>query len=140
ALLAGWPVLIVDAKGGRLADVSRALSARHQMPSRIWLPGAPDSWTYDICSGEPVAVGNRLVGAFEHGREGQVFRNLSQAIVPLAARSLVESGQPCTLDSLRYSLDEAHLAGLARRIADIDIKAELMAMLEDPLHRKALSG
>jgi hypothetical protein len=61
-------------------------------------------------------------------------------LVPLAARSLIESGQPCTLDTLRYCLDEAHLAGLARRIADVEIKAELVAMLEDGLHRKALSG
>src|SRR5262249_4124373 len=98
------------------------------------------SWTYDLCAGEPTAVGNRLVGAFDHGHEGQIYRNLSQALVPIAARSLIESGQACTLDSLRFSLDEAHLAGLARRLTDIGIKSELVAMLQDPLHRKALSG
>lgn len=140
ALSAGWPVLVVDAKGGRLASVCQALGAFHELPARVWLPGYPDSWTYDLCAGEPTAIGNRLVGAFDHGREGQVYRNLSQALVPLAVRSLVEIGQPCTLDSLRYSLDEAHLAGLARRVTDVEIKAELVAMLEDPLHRKALSG
>jgi hypothetical protein len=140
ALTAGWPVLVVDAKGGRLANVCQALGAMHALPARVWLPGHSDSWTYDLCAGEPTAVGNRLVGAFEHGREGQVYRNLSQALVPLAARSLLESGQPCTLDTLRYSLDESHLAGLARRATDVEIKAELIAMLEDPLHRKALSG
>ncbi len=140
AMTAGWPVLVVDAKGGRLASVCQALGAKHALPARVWLPGHPDSWSYDLCAGEPTAIGNRLVGAFEHGREGQVYRNLSQALVPLAVRSLVEIGQPCTLDSLRYSLDEAHLAGLARRVTDVEIKAELVAMLEDPLHRKALSG
>jgi hypothetical protein len=140
AMTAGWSVLVVDAKGGRLASVCQALGAKHALPARVWLPGHPDSWTYDLCAGEPTAIGNRLVGAFEHGREGQVYRNLSQALVPLAVRSLVEIGQPCTLDSLRYSLDEAHLAGLARRVTDVEIKAELVAMLEDPLHRKALSG
>jgi hypothetical protein len=139
-MTAGWSVLVVDAKGGRLASVCQALGAKHALPARVWLPGHPDSWTYDLCAGEPTAIGNRLVGAFEHGREGQVYRNLSQALVPLAVRSLVEIGQPCTLDSLRYSLDEAHLAGLARRVTDVEIKAELVAMLEDPLHRKALSG
>jgi hypothetical protein len=140
AMSAGWSVLVVDAKGGRLANVCLTLGATHALPARVWLPGHPDSWTYDLCAGEPTAIGNRLVGAFDHGREGQVYRNLSQALVPLAARSLVESGQSCTLDSLRYSLDEAHLAGLARRVTDVEIKAELVAMLEDPLHRKALSG
>src|SRR5437660_100923 len=60
--------------------------------------------------------------------------------MPLAARPLIESGQVCTLDTLRYSLDEAHLAGLARRTADVDLKAELLAMLYDALHRKTLSG
>src|SRR5207245_6662149 len=140
AMMAGWSVLVVDAKGGRLANVCQTLGAHHELAARVWLPGHPDSWNYDLCAGEPTAVGNRLVGAFDHGREGQVYRNLSQALVPLAVRSLVEIGQPCTLDSLRYSLDEAHLAGLARRVADVEIKAELVAMLEDPLHRKALSG
>jgi hypothetical protein len=55
-------------------------------------------------------------------------------------RALVESGQACTLDSLRYSLDETHLAGLARRIADVELKAELVAMVNNPLHRTTLSG
>ncbi len=140
AMTAGWSVLVVDAKGGRLADVCQSLGAQHELEARVWLPGHPDSWTYDLCAGEPTAIGNRLVGAFDHGREGQVYRNLSQALVPLAVRSLIEIGQSCTLDSLRYSLDEAHLAGLARRVIDVEIKAELVAMLEDPLHRKALSG
>jgi hypothetical protein len=140
AMTAGWSVLVVDAKGGRLANVCTALGAAHALPARVWLPGYPASWSYDLCAGEPTAVGNRLIGAFEHGRDGQVYRNLSQALVPMAARALLNSGQVCTLDSLRFSLDEAHLAGLARREADIAIKAELIAMLQDGLHRKALSG
>lgn len=140
AMSAGWSVLVIDAKGGRLVNVCRALGAAHDQPSRVWLPGHPASWTYDVCAGEPTAVGNRLIGAFEHGRDGQVYRNLSQALVPLAARALLESSQPCTLDTLRYSLDEAHLTGLARRTADIDLKAELLAMLCDALHRKTLAG
>jgi len=140
AMSAGWSVMVVDAKGGRLAEVCRALGDAHGLVARIWLPGHPESWTYDVCAGEPIGVGNRLVGAFEHGREGQVYRNLSQALVPMAARSLIDSGQPCTLDTLRYSLDQAHLAGLARRVADVEIRNELVAMLEDDLHRRALSG
>src|SRR5262249_22326892 len=117
ALTGDWSVLMVDAKGGKLAEMCRAPGAAPRLSTRIWLPGDSESWTYALCAGEPSAVGNRLVGAFEHGREGQVYRNLSQAVVPLAIRALIESGQPCTLDSLRYSLDEAHLAGLARRTA-----------------------
>jgi type IV secretion system coupling TraD/TrwB family protein len=140
AMAAGWSVLVVDAKGGRLADVCRSLGAAHSVPARIWLPGHAEGWTYDLCAGEPTAVGNRLVGAFEHGRDGQVYRNLSQALVPLAARALVESGQPCTLDSLRYSLDETHLAGLARHTADVELKTELLTMVNNPLHRTTLSG
>ncbi|MDQ6673272.1 MAG: DUF853 family protein, partial [Chloroflexota bacterium] len=140
AMAAGWSVLVVDAKGGRLANICTALGRAHALPARVWLPGHPASWTYDLCAGEPTAVGNRLVGAFEHGRDGQVYRNLSQALVPMAARALRASGQPCTLDTLRFSLDEAHLAGLARREADVAVKAELVAMLQDGLHRKALSG
>jgi len=140
AMTAGWSVLVVDAKGGRLANVCRALGASHELPARIWLPGDPDSWTYDLCAGEPSAVGNRLIGSFEHGREGQVYRNLSQALVPLAITALLATGEACTLDSLRYSLDEAHLAGLARRTADVSLKTELLAMVNNPLHRTTLSG
>jgi hypothetical protein len=140
AMAAEWSVLVVDAKGGRLARVCRALGAAHQQPARVWLPGDSDGWTYDLCSGEPSAVGNRLVGAFDFGREGQVYRNLSLALVPLAVRALAESNLPCTLDSLRYSLEETHLAGLARRTADVELKAELLTMVNNPLHRTALAG
>lgn len=140
AVTSGWPVMVVDAKGGRLARVCRSLGAAHMVPVRIWLPGDSESWTYDLCAGDPSAVGNRLIGAFDHGREGQVYRNLSQALVPLAVRALVESGQPCSLDSLRYSLQDAHLTGLARRTVDLELKAELIAMVSDPLHRTTLSG
>jgi Type IV secretion-system coupling protein DNA-binding domain len=140
AATSGWSVIVVDAKGGRLSNVCRAIGAAHHLPTRTWLPGNPDSWTYDLCAGEPSAVGNRLVGAFDHGREGQVYRNLSQALIPLAVRALLESGQACTLDSLRYSLDEAHFTGLARRTADVGLKTELLAMVTNPLHRTTLSG
>lgn len=140
AMRAGWSVLVVDAKGGRLANVCRALGGAHRQQARVWLPGAQDSWTYDLCSGDPTAVSNRLVGAFDHGREGQVYRHLSQAILPLTVTALVDSGQPCTLDSLRYCLDETHLVGLARRIVDGDLKTELLTMVNNPLHRTTLSG
>ena len=56
SMSAGWAVLVVDAKGGRLASVCRALGASHGLPARVWLPGHPDSWTYDPCAGEPTAV------------------------------------------------------------------------------------
>ena len=140
AMTAHWSVLVVDAKGGRLATVCRVLARAHGADARIWLPGAPDTWTYDLCAGRPTEVGNRLIGAFDFGRDGQVYRNLSQALVPLAVRALHESGQPCTLDSLRYSLDEAHLAGLARKTVDVGLKTELLAMINNPLHRTTLSG
>jgi hypothetical protein len=140
AMRAGWAVLVVDAKGGRLASVCRALAIAHGQHARVWLPGDAESWTYDLCAGEPGAVSNRLVGAFDHGREGQVYRNLSQAIVPLTVRALVESGQACTLDSLRYCLDETHLAGLARRTPDAELQTELLSVVNNPLHRAALSG
>ena len=140
AMTAGWSIIVVDAKGGRLANVCRRLGDMHRTVARIWLPGARDTWTYDLCAGEPSEVGNRLIGAFEFGRDGQVYRNLSQALVPLAVRALHESGQPCTLDSLRYSLEDAHLAGLARRTVDVTLKAELLAMINNPLHRTTLSG
>ncbi|MBV9546855.1 MAG: ATP-binding protein, partial [Chloroflexi bacterium] len=77
ALGADWSVAVVDAKGGQLLHICRQLGERHSRPARIWLPGWANSWTYDPCDGEPAAIGNRLVGAFTHGPNGQVYRNLS---------------------------------------------------------------
>jgi conjugal transfer pilus assembly protein TraD len=139
ALEAGWPVIVVDAKGGRLAEFSRWVAARHTLTARIWLPGDPDSWSYDVCAGEPTAVANRLVGAFEHGPNAAIYRNLSQAILPLVAQALQISGLGCNLDMLRRYLDRARLVGLARRVADPNLNAELLGMDED-LYRRALAG
>jgi len=140
ALNADWAVVVVDAKGGRLADFSRQLGARHSLATRVWLPGAADTWTYDVCSGDPISVGNRLVGAFEHGREGQVYRNLAQGTLPLVVRALRETDGACDLDRLRFALERAHLVGLARRTQDPFLKSELLALRDDELHRQALSG
>lgn len=135
-----WPVVVIDAKGGRLSRICADVARRHDVPMRAWQPDRPDTWTYNPCDGSPGAVANRLVGAFEHGRDGQIYRNLSQALIPIVIQSLIETGQACTLDTLRFSLDSAHLAGLARRLTDPTVKAELVSMLHDDLHRRALSG
>jgi hypothetical protein len=140
ALLERWPVLLVDAKGGRLADTSLAVAQRRGVGSRLWLPGHPATWTYDICAGDPIAVGNRLVGAFEFGFEAQVYRNLAQSILPLVIQGLLSAGVVCDLDTLRFSLDRAHLTGLVRRLPDSQLKSELMTLREDELHRNTLSG
>jgi Type IV secretion-system coupling protein DNA-binding domain len=139
ALEAGWPVIVLDAKGGRLADFSRAVAARHGQSARVWLPGDPDSWTYDVCSGEATALANRLVGAFQHGPNAEIYRNLSQAILPLVAQALQTSGLGTNLDMLRRYLDRARLVGLARRVADPVLNAELLGLDED-LYRRALVG
>lgn len=140
AVACQWPVLVIDAKGGRLSSICAYVARRHDVPMRAWQPDRPDTWTYNPCDGTPGAVANRLVGAFEHGRDGQIYRNLSQALIPIVIQSLIETDQTCTLDSLRFSLDSAHLAGLARRLTDPTVKAELVSMLHDELHRRALSG
>jgi hypothetical protein len=140
AVQVDWSVMVVDAKGGRLVDVCHAIGASRDVPSRIWLPGHAETWTYDMCVGDPAAISNRIVGAFDHGREGQVYRNLSQALVPLAIQALINTGRRCTLDTLRYSLELTHLAGLARREPDDALRNELIAMLSNKLHKEALSG
>lgn len=140
AVTRDWPVIVIDAKGGRLSSICADIAFRQNVPMRAWQPDRPDTWTYNPCAGTPTAVANRLIGAFEHGRDGQIYRNLSQALIPIVVESLTQTGQECTLDTLRFSMDSAHLAGLARRIADPTVKAELVSMLHDELHRRALSG
>src|SRR5439155_12685628 len=46
----------------------------------------------------------------------------------------------CDLDTLRNTLDRAHLVGLARRVEDPTLKSELLALREDELHRSTISG
>ncbi len=118
ALGAGWAVTVLDAKGGNLAETVRRLGQRHQVEAAVWLPGAADSSTYDVCAGDAAAVSNRLLGAFEHGRDGEVYRQLSQALLPLFVRALEESGKPWDLETLRASLNRARLVGLARKVPD----------------------
>jgi len=140
ALAAGWPVAVVDAKGGGLARTARSLALRHDVPARVWLPGDEDSWTYDVCSGEPAAIANRLIGAFDHGPDAEVYRQISQAVLPLVLRALRSAGQPCDLEAVRSHLDRPRLVGLARRVPDDALRSELLGMLDDPLHKKALAG
>jgi hypothetical protein len=140
ALGAGWAVTVLDAKGGNLAETVQRLGQRHQVEATIWLPGAAESWTYDVCAGDAAAVSNRLLGAFEHGRDGEVYRHLGQALLPLFVRALEESGRPWDLETLRGSLNRARLVGLARKVPDEALRTELLVMLEDALQRKTLAG
>jgi DNA helicase HerA-like ATPase len=140
ALGAGWAVTVLDAKGGNLAETVRRLGQRHQVEATVWLPGADDSSTYDVCAGDAAAVSNRLLGAFEHGRDGEVYRQLSQALLPLFVRALEQSGKPWDLETLRASLNRARLVGLARKVQDEALRTELLVTLEDALQRKTLAG
>jgi hypothetical protein len=85
-------------------------------------------------------VSNRLVGAFEYGFAAQVYRNLAQSIIPLVIEGMRTAGVPCDLDTLRFTLDRAHLTGLIRRLPDSQLKVELMTLREDELHRSTFSG
>jgi Type IV secretion-system coupling protein DNA-binding domain len=140
ALAAGWAVVVIDVKGGSLVDDVRSLARRHGVETRVWLPGDPDSSTYDACAGEPAMVSNRLLGAFEHGPNAEVYKHLGQALVPLVLSALRQAGRPADLDALRTHLGRPRLVGLARKVADEQLRAQLLEMLDDPLVRKALAG
>lgn len=140
ALAAGWPVAVVDAKGGGLVAAVRSLGERYTVPVRIWLPGVPESWTYDVCAGEPAAVANRLIGTFTYGPEGSVYKHISQGVLPLVVRALQQQGGACDLDAIRTHLDPPRLIGLARRVTDRTLKAELLGAVDGVLHKQALAG
>lgn len=140
AVAEGWPVVVLDAKGGSLARTVRSMAASHGVPARIWFPGEADSWTYDVCAGDPATVTNRLIGAFEHGPDAEVYKQIAQGLLPLVLRALQSAGQPADLDALRTHLDRSRLVGLARRVAEDELRGELLGMLDDPLHKKALAG
>jgi hypothetical protein len=140
ALAAGWAVAVIDVKGGSLVDGVRALARRHGFEASVWLPGDPNSSSYDVCAGDPALVSNRLIGAFEHGPNAEVYKHLGQSLLPLVLAALHQSGQPVDLGTVRSHLSRPRLVGLARKVTDDHLRLELLEILDDALQRKALAG
>lgn len=128
ALEAQVAVVIVDAKGGGLRRVARALAAAQGVPYREVLPGAPTSVGYDPCAlGSAAQVADKLVAAFTHGANAEIYRLIAQEALAVLTSALQALGERVTVRRLRAELDHKRLDAIARRVgaASPSLEAEL---------------
>src|SRR5487761_1136913 len=119
ALTAGYPVVVVDAKGlGSLRRNAEAIAAA--LPFQVVAPGDPKTLRYNPCSGTPSQVSNKLVGAFAFGPEAEIYKNIVQETLPIVVRALQVTNQPVTLANISEALDPKSMLGLAARVGDKD--------------------
>lgn len=115
ALRAGYAVFCADAKGtGTLRDATEDLAGRFELPYRLIDPTERETLKYNIARGEPAEVSNKLLGAFRFGPSAEIFKQVSQEVIPTLVQALREAGEPVTLKTLATYLDPKALKGFAR--------------------------
>lgn len=136
ACRAGWPVVIVDAKGfGSLRTVAERFAQRFGVPFALVAPDDPASYRYNPCTGTPSQISNKLVGAFSFGDAAEIYKNIAQEAIPLLVRALRAAGRPVTLETVARALSPEGMVGLSRAIPDgLDA---LAAYLRDLADRRA---
>lgn len=136
AAMAGWPIVIVDAKGfGSLRTVASRFAARFGASFRLVAPDDPASLRYNPCTGTPSQISNTIVGAFAFGESAEIYKQIAQEIIPVLIRSIRASGRPLTLEALARSLSPPGMVGLLRSVPAED--ADLREYLSDLADRKA---
>jgi hypothetical protein len=128
-LASGYGVIIVDCKGG-LGDVVRALAQHHGVPLSIVSPTDPTSLGYDPCTGDPIDIANKLLGAFSYEGTAEVYKHAAMASMPPIARALLAAGEPVSLQTLQESYGKGAIAALGRRASERD---------PEGMHRQVLS-
>ncbi len=119
AIAAGYPVVIVDAKGlGSLRRNAEVLAAG--LPFQVVSPGDPKTLRYSPCTGTPAQISNKLVGAFAYGPEAEIYKNIVQETLPIVIRALQVIGQTLTLNNISDALDQKRMLGLANKVGDKD--------------------
>jgi len=119
ALTAGWPVVIIDAKGfGSLRLVAQRFAERFGVPFRLVAPDDPESLKYNPCSGTPSQISNKLIGAFTFGAEAEIYKNIALEVIPVLIRALRAADRPVTLANLFRCLSAEGMVGLTRSIPE----------------------
>jgi hypothetical protein len=136
AAIAGWPVVVVDAKGfGSLRTVASRFAARFGATLRLVAPDDPTSLRYNPCEGTPSQISNKIIGAFAFGESAEIYKQIAQEIIPVLVRALRASGKPVTLAAVARALSPQGMVGLSRSIPAED--EELGEYLADLSDRKA---
>jgi len=119
AISAGYPIVIVDAKGlGSLRRNAEVLA--EGLPFQVVAPGDPKTLGYNPCTGTPAQISNKLIGAFAYGAEAEIYKNIVQETLPIVVRGLQATGETVTLTNIAAALDQKRMLGLAARVGDKD--------------------
>jgi hypothetical protein len=111
-LAAGRPLVIVDGKGsGSLREAAEGLAEMHGIPFRLLDPHDPRTLGYNPATGSSADVTNKLVGAFRFSADAEVYRQVSQRVLPLLVKALREADSPVTVRRLAKALDPRVLGG-----------------------------
>jgi len=136
AAIAGWPIVVVDAKGfGSLRKVAARFARRFGAAFRLVAPDDPSSLRYNPCTGTPSQISNKLVGAFSFGDTAEIYKQIAQEVIPVLVRSIRASGREVTLAALARALSPQGMVGLSRSIPTEE--DELREYLSDLADRKA---
>jgi len=113
AMQSGYSVIIVDCKGSGLGVTAGKLAKRHGVPYLVVDPEDPDSLGYNPCTGDGADITNKLIGAFSYGTEGEIYKQVAMATLPVIVKALIAAKKPVTLASITDACDKNALAQLA---------------------------
>lgn len=117
----GWPVLVVDAKGGGLRESARRLAAAHGVPHAELVPGDERSLHYNPCRvGSPAQIADKMVGAFSFSAEAEIFRNIAQETLAVITAALRLLERAVSVRALRDHLGEEGLNRLSVELRELD--------------------
>lgn len=120
ALQARLAVVIVDAKGGGLRGAAQSLATTARLPYREIVPGAPASLGYNPCArGTHAQVADKLVSAFRHGANAEIYRLIAQESIAMIAAAVRALGEELTVQRLRRELDHKRIPSLAARLTGV---------------------
>jgi hypothetical protein len=69
---------------------------------------------YDVCTGDPADVANKLVGSFTFGANAEIYKQIAMQALPVIVKALQASRQPVTLESIYDCLGSGGMARLGR--------------------------
>jgi hypothetical protein len=128
AIASGLAVLVIDAKGAGLRSGMRRLAESAGVAHREMVPGQPGTLGYNPCAtGTRAQVADKLVSAFTHGPDAQIYRVIAAEAISVLTGVLRALDEKLDVRRLRRELDRTRMPGLAHRARDIapDLAADL---------------
>lgn len=112
AMASGYGVVIVDCKGGGLGGIAKKLAASNGAPYLVVDPDDSATIGYNPATGDPADVTNKLIGAFNYGEQGEIYKQVAMRILPVVVMGLVAAKKPVTLATIADACDTNALAQL----------------------------